>query len=694
VRINRILKTTGFLSLLGISIYLSISLSAQLAQPKSRFPLVQMAETEGWCASSSITTMTMTYGIHISKEKPFVLFESLGIDDPLHTNESAGTKGGYWADYPEVTPYFFVVIENDGTNKKLFTGGDTGNKKIRARMKVLPVPEGPSGDIPHYDIVNLSENGLELSDAGIDKAEISALNRKGLYYVLGFDDENPGDSIDSFKLALGNTNTIKGEDAMGNELEIVFDKDNPFQVVAIKTWNYEDCFTDLPIDFESFVQDPATDLLIEPLGITLSSDDTQIVELNIDKVDLVREEIQRHIYLEDGSLEDFVPEAGEHIDDKVDSLGRFVVAGIIVDPMTGEGRTYDEIIEILVDIALGNTAGFITGDLPSGGGEDWLQVAAADIYNEDVDSEVFNCVWEIISGMHPSVPDALGAISPEIPDKVYLDPFDIRMRFNLPGGAYNFHCNKTRDSVVWHESLHSYAFLPGRLVNDEEDGNHKMNDRLFVKQGGGQAPYLTFSYDDKSRGFLRPNPIWEGFNISKVRAYLDGHHGDDYFFDSSFNSFLNDSDDGRFIMRIDDKLTEDDLKQLFVDGKDIVPDPFIHYGFPEGVPTPPDPGFEVEGIYLYLEPGIDCKIDFLTIGRSRQQIRVESDYGYYDTHDQEIIKIESWALPDSFPSPKICFKLLKRGYAKLYVLFRIKYFYYPGDYDASYFADITRGRWS
>jgi len=236
MRINRIFKTAGFLTLLGISIYLSISLNAQLAQPKSRFPLVQMAESEGWCSSSSL----ITYTIHISKETPFVLFEDPEVGAPLHTDDCCETKGGYWADYPEVTPYFLVVIEDDGANKRLFTGGDTGNKKIRVKMKTKLVPEGPSGDIPHYDIVNLSENDLELSETGIDEAieyeltEVGAINWKGLYYALGFDDGQEGDSIESFKLALGNTNTFKGEDAIGNELEVVFDSANPFRWWRLK----------------------------------------------------------------------------------------------------------------------------------------------------------------------------------------------------------------------------------------------------------------------------------------------------------------------------------------------------------------------------------------------------------------------------------------------------------------------------
>ena len=703
MRIHRILKTAGFLSLLGISIYLSISLNTQLSQPKSRFPLVEMAETEGWCSSSSLST----YTIYISKETPFVLFETLGIDDPPHTNESTGTKGGYWANYPDVTPYFLAVIEDNGINKKFFAGGDAGNKKICVRMKAGLVPESPSGNFPPYVIVNLSENGLELSDAGIDEAieyeltEVGAANWRGLYYALGFDDDQEGDSIESFKLALAETNIINGEGAIGNELEIVFDKDNPFQVVAIKTWNYEDFLTNLPIEFESFVQNQETDLSVKPSGI-VSSQDALTVELNIDGVDLVREEIQRHIYLEDGSLENFVPGPGEHIDDRLDRTGRLVVAGIIVNWLTGEGRTYDEIIEILVDLALGNTAHFITGDLPSGGGADWLQVAAADIYNQGLGSEVFECVWEVYSDMPPNsnegleweriVKEPLGVVLPDIPYRVYLNPFDEHMRFNKASEAYDFHCNKTRDSVIWHESLHNYTYLPGRLINDEEDNTNKINDCLFVKQGGGKTPYHTFSYDDKSRGFLTLHPTWEFFNMSRVKAYLHGYHGDvDSFF------ALND-DVGRFIIRIDDKLTEDDLKRLFIDGKDIVPDPFIDFGFPDDIPALPIPNIDAidirvsqEEIYLYMEPGIDVMVGYLLTNRSGQNTRVESDYGHYDAHDQEIIKIESWARPDSYPTPRVCFELLKRGMAKLYVTFIIRYWDAPEEYDASYFADISRG---
>ena len=98
-----------------------------------------------------------------------------------------------------------------------------------------------------------------------------------------------------------------------------------------------------------------------------------------------------------------------------------------------------------------------------------------------------------------------------------------------------------------------------------------------------------------------------------------------------------------------------------------------------------------EGIYLYLEPGIDVRVGYLLTNRSGQNTRVESDYGHYDAHDQEIIKIESWARPDSFPAPRVCFELLKRGIAKLYVTFIIRYWDAPEEYDASYFADIARG---
>ena len=698
MRINRILKTAGFLSLLGISVFLSISLSAQLAQPKDRFPLVKLAETEGWCVSSSIT-----YEILISKEKPFVLFEDPEIGAPLHTDDCVGTKGGYWANYPEVTPYFLVVIENDGTSKRFFTGGADGNKKMRLRIDAPGIADASllmeRLRCPH-DIVNLSENGLELSDAGIDEAiedeltEVGAVNWKGLYYALGFDDNTPGDSIESLKLALANTNTSNGEDRPHNDLEIVFDKDNPFQVVAIKTWNYNTSYLQLPIEFVNFVQDPETDLPIWPFGSMLSLMNAWTVDLNIDNVDLVREEIQRHIYLEDGSLEDFIPEPGEHIDDKVTNLGSLVVAGIIVDSMTGEGRTYDEIIEILVDIALGNTANFITGDLPSGGGIDWLQVAAADIYNADVDSEVFQCVWEIISGSPPYDPSDVGEVFPNIPYIVYLNPFYRYIRFNTASNAYEFHSNKSRDSLVWHESLHSYQSLPGRLVNDEEDGNEKINDKLYVKQGGGKTPYHTFAYDDKSRGFVKPNPfLSQYFNISTVLTYSLGFYGDDHFFNVSANNNVS-RDKGYFIVRIDDKLTEDNLTQLFTGQgsfQDIIPDPFIDFGFPEDLPVVRY-WITQSKVYLFVNPGIDFEVDYLSTGLLRETTRVESDYGYYDSQNVVIDNIGSFLRSGTYPAPKTCLDLLKRGQASLWAIFTIQYPDDPDEYDASYFSDISRGR--
>jgi len=691
-----ILKTTGFLILLGVSIYLSISLSAQLALPKGRFPLVEMAETEGWCTSSSVT-----YELHVFNETPFVLFEDPEVGAPLHTDICCGTKGGYWANYPEVTPYFLVAIEDDGTNKKLFTGGNNGNKKIRFRIKEGLVPKNLSKSIPPYAIVNLSKNGLRLSDVGIDEAieyeltEVGNLNWRGLYYALGFDDNTPGDSINSFKWALANTNTSTGKDKPNNDLEIVFDKANPFQVVAIKTWNHNSTYSKLPIDFENFVQDQETDLELGSFDIAFSLDALKVA-LNIDNVNFVREEIQRYIYLEDGSLEDFIPESGEHIDDRVAGLGRLVVAGIIVNPLTGEGRPYDEIIEILVDMALGRTANFITGDLPSGGGIDWLQVAAADIYNADVNNEVFQCVWEIHSRIPPRTPtepsedgpEPFGAVKGTAPYLVYLNPFNPKMRFNKKSEAYSFHCNKTRDTVVWHEALHAYTHLPGKLVNDEEIANYKLGDQLFVKQGGGKTPYHTFSYDDKSRGFLEADPylnIGPYFGINKVKALLHGRYGDNYFFHGS--------DGGRLIVRIDDKLTEDDLKQLFLDNDHIVPDPFIDFGFPEDLPLTATPTrwIEQEGIYLSLEPGIDFKIDYLLATQKAHPLRVESDYGYYDSHSRVIDFISSWMKGEDYPEPWICFELLKRGKAKLYVIYKIVYYDCPEEYDAAYFSAISRG---
>jgi len=626
-----------------------------------------MAETEGWCSSSS-----MTYTLHVFKEKPFVLFEE----------SDAGRLGGAWANYPEVTPYFLVVIEDDGTNKRLFTGGPDGTKKIRVKTQAGSISKR---FVPHQ-VVSLSENGLELSESGIDEAieneltNNNTVNWKGLYYTLGYDDGDAGYSITSFKDALANTNSSNGVDKPNNDLEIVFDYYNPFQVVAYKTWNT--ICSNLLISFDNFIDDPTTDLPIKPRDIVLSPDALKVA-LKIDNVDLIREEIQRHIYYEDGSLEDFVPGPGQHIDDTLPNPGRLVVKGIVVNPITGEGKTYDQIIEILVDEALGNTGDFILGYLPSGGGVDWIQVAAADIYNSDLDSEVFKCVWEI----HAPPPAnrltgrrSVGEVWPSMAYRVYLNPRLEYIRFNQSSWEYSFAVNWARSNTIWHESLHSYSLLRGKQVNDED------NDRLHVKQGGGYTPYHIFSYDHKLRGFLRLHPIWEYLNISTVKAYLHGLYGDNDAYDAPGI--------GRFMVRLDDKLTEEDLKRLFIDGHDVVPDPFIDFGFPDDMPYPP--GFRVNlaisiGMYLYLEPGIDFRLDYLEPWLSGQTTRVSSIYGYYDSRYETITEIKSWAGFGASPDPRFCFDLIKRGRAKLYATVILTYIDPAEESDASYFSTIARG---
>jgi len=469
--------------------------------------------------------------------------------------------------------------------------------------------------------------------------------------------------IDSLKGALAGC-ASNGLDAPNNELQVTLNSANFIKVIGVNSWIDEPIVDSLLFDL---------DIVGEPVEeVELAQEDVDI-HLNVDNINLIRESV-------DPETEN--PPAGGHYSDNPEAF-----------TVQGTNRPYNEIIEIYVENAQNGYIG--AGNLPSGGGPDWLQVAAADIYNGG--GEVFSAVWKI------KVAD-LGAVSsdvfPSIPYEVCLNPYIPQMRFNQPSTTHDlFHADEWRYTAIQHAALRCYQLLPRQAVNDEENSSQKINDELFVNGGDAEpGTHLNFSYDNKEeRGFLKPkfNFTLGDWAIMFVDAYINGESGDNYF---------NNSHSGHFILRIDDQLTDQQLQQLFLSQEETTVDlePNIDFGLPEDLPLG---GIGVPYLRIFIKVYIkDYSLDFytgffltpqlipetldfpnLSLGPPYQETQ-ETAHGYYLSGYYELDAIESLNNIFKETEGKAYYYLLKAGMAELYVLADFNYKHDPYGYDCSYFA--------
>ncbi|GAG16866.1 unnamed protein product, partial [marine sediment metagenome] len=261
---------------------------------------------------------------------------------------------------------------------------------------------------------------------------------------------------------------------------------------------------------------------------------------------------------------------------------------------TERGRPYSEIIEILVEAANDPDK-----EPPqSGGGADWFQVAAADIYNSANNDtrQVFSCVWKVAVSSELGR-DAPGGVNTGIPWRILLNPYvrypeSSKIRFNKPGlSGYRFSSNKFRDYVIHHEAIHSYENLPGTNVYDEENNILGKGDGFIVGREGIN-PYCSFIYDHKVRGVIDFNrDVFSERPYSCIRGWLHGLHGDSYFNTSCF-IFR----DGTFITRIDDLMTQEEIMAVFFAGENAGEKP-IPTDIPDDMPFLTEYN-DVDGIWL------------------------------------------------------------------------------------------------
>jgi hypothetical protein len=325
--------------------------------------------------------------------------------------------------------------------------------------------------------------------------------------------------------------------------------------------------------------------------------------VNFDHVDLVREKLMD----QNGEITYPVPGEGENY---TDDPGRFVVylGENTLDSETGKGRGYGKIMEIMADVQKGRLASGPGG----GGGLDWLEVAAADIYNSSSNS-VYSCVWEI----NVEELDCDGRAHKYI---VKLNPYSKNCRLNLRSLDGNgFRSYHWRSLVIKHEALHCYHLLPGRLVDDEELDcptapimfprlTYRRPDDLFVcNQDGGANMDLRYSWDNASRGFLKPNR--NGYHRRDyLSGWLNGYSGDKYRHEPMLATF---------IVRLDTLLDKATLKKILT-GENCstkIPSPLPeHLPLPFGVRSgiTADPYLGYVRLFLYRFPWCDRP------GRTRQ----------------------------------------------------------------------------
>jgi hypothetical protein len=436
-------------------------------------------------------------------------------------------------DYPEVAFVTFVAINNHGVlnantppEDALYSGPTLRIHMMNSRSMTDPAP---------YHLVNLTERGFGFGNKqGPDEDDpavtaggmepesdptYNIMHWKGLYYAM--------DGCDNMG-TLGYNNSPLGY-MPGIAFSITADK-NPV-VIGVHSWSYKQ--TNTTLDFSLLAYNFSNEAL---------SRTTLDVGVNFDHVDLVREKFVRRY----GDIAAVVYPEPFAVGHYTGDPGRFIVylGPNTLDAETGRGRPYSEIMRIMADVQKGRLEEGPAGD---SSGLDWLEVAAADIYNAN--GPVYSCVWEIVVAPTGSS----GSVWGLVPWVVFLDPRGEAVRFNKQGwGRYNFRYDRWRDGLIAHEGLHSYHLLPGKDVDDEEPPASTFGDALYVTPGGGQNAHLRYSYDAKQNGFLRRNRLFALCN-DYYGSWIAGLSGDNI----SHNNTV-----AHFIIRIDQLLSKESLRQV------------------------------------------------------------------------------------------------------------------------------------
>jgi len=268
---------------------------------------------------------------------------------------------------------------------------------------------------------------------------------------------------------------------------------SPVIVLTVYSWNYNPGAGSIQLQISA--QQVGSSVKVENPNITVS--------LDMDNIDLVRQKVpagqEATFHGDPGIL--IVKDGGKDFD--------------------GNDRTYNQIGQVICDIQRGR-------QVSGGGGTDWIQVAAADkynnaYYNSPADAAVYNRVNKIVAKDMKDFGLAEEGV-------VYLNPYVEEIRFNKPlDSKFGFQHYHLRDGVISHEALHVYmkSAANGWIVENKE------GDSLYVEGNGASKKYVIFSEDSRGRGFIKLSAQKKNY----VEQYLNGESGDtiiNKYYTSSF----------------------------------------------------------------------------------------------------------------------------------------------------------------
>ena len=677
---------------------------------------------DGYAANPSIPYAYDVYAFYDPNET-IVLFNDQNPASPLYVPDAQEPYdgAGYRANYPEFAFITLVAVkkrlDDSQVNEPKLSLYDGSNGPIRLKIKRKPVnrPNLQNPGVIPYQLVNLTQNGLQLSNIGglnevfpVAELRNGIVNWKGLYIALGASGTPSLAGIESLKGALASTNTSDGTDAPGGEIEVSLGEANgPIAVIAVKVWNFKKEILDFPLVLEN-LSDHAGAIKVSKIivnGVNAADNEPAEIDIriNADNVNLVRERPSDN-----------------------NDPGKFVVEG--TETLGGtSNRLYSNIIYIKTKEARNQLV------LPGGGGVDWLQVAAADIYNNPPSnnaSKVFKWVKNI-KAEHLAIRKGFGETIEPLGVctnfGIALNPFREELRSNDPyTDTYNFRYLQVRDSVCFHESFHSYhdsSSKNNEEVKDTEfpdgaslydDGSVFLydvyGDKLYVGSGNTRNELLKFSYDDRSRGFLNANK-YEDVEIEKwLRGVSGDKKGWDYFHANNKGIFITKIYDGRYS---NNQINYNLLEEIF-GARPPAFDESIPTEIPGDLP-PQAKGYpRVIKVFIYKPPADPTDLDSAGVmyncgGDLKDIVEIKTvdepvitkSCGSYVAPAYRFFfrKYECFNPSDTQRRAKKYMDLLiNRGY-ELYVLYETQNIgtdYYPKgqptyEYDASYFG-ITHGR--
>ncbi len=548
-------------------------------------------------------------------------------------------------------------------------GGDATNKTIESFFKVL-WPE---------DVDSLEQ---ALNDVIVSNGAMSSDLPNDIPFFI--DDPQTGNPVS------GHPEFLQGE-ALKLE-DIMLTKDNPYCVIAVVTWNTQTSVSNLNLAVRD---DEALNKIIDKVPIELSRDNIQLYRENV--------EIRN-------------PHGTPLLDEKFrgGDPGEFVIAGIT--GFEGAGLTskrYDNIIRLKIAQARDQIDVYDFLDHEADG-PDWAQVAAADLYNQNLDNGIFNSVWSINAvigdddgvwgGDNPFVFNTIhGQVSLMAPYCVRIKHNEKTMRLNLPwNSAYQFRTFRTRDHLLWHEAVHCFAhneYSRGVFIFDEEepdDGSSLDGDLLYVNAQGGMSPLFQYSYDHKDRGFV--NAPLHKKDLLRYHVMSDTTTwGDDVKWAPERGYYNPDDPDqvverGFIVRRLDDELTSAELDALFA-GQPIDKRIALEF-FPVPSLTPdslPSIRPQVDGVWIYARShgedfylrlsGVGGNNDIRLVRRSPQQHRRTNGVVYLNRYD---IAFEGF---DTGCALQVYRYWLEQDNSGLYAIFSVDYDYAPEEYDACIYGN-------